>query len=629
MRRQELLAGILLIVGSLVLFLVLSRSIEKNPPTDDDVNSLKPYLFPALFSIAALVLTAMLIFNGTDYNRTTSLNHWATAEWLLSMSCLAIGVFWISRWKPIHPKAVLDWIKTNPVEFGLVILIIIASLVVRMIALTGHPYPWSGDEASIGTEAHRILSAENTNWFNTGWSGQPNVSFLPTVFSMLLFGENIFAVRMTSVITGLAGILALYLLAREWFGRETALIASGFLVAYPFHLQFSRIGVDNIFDSLMVPLVLWLIFRAVRTKSLPTYLLAGIAAGFALYTYVGTRLVIAMGIGTFIYIIIKQKGYLKSSLPHLGIYFTGLAVTIAPMVTFFIKFPTLFMTRIGQENILLNGWLPNQVAQTGQTAWKILLEQFTQTVLVFVSQNASSNFLNFDRPYLTILGAIFFLIGLGVAFRHLFDQRFFILQAWFWSVLALGGFLTVSPPANTRLLMTIPATALFIALGAWEVSRILLQLKFKPVWVYSLNVVLLFILAFQNLFFYFGTYRERYYFQDANAELAMEAGLQLQQLGTEYDYYLLGIPRVFAGFPTTEFLNPGTPKYDLRADGIADLVLVPKRGAFLVAIPENENLLRQIIDKYPGGTWQVVYRKVREEVLYYAYILTQDLISSP
>jgi len=629
MRKLELLAGGILLVASVVLFLLSVRAIEKNPLTDEELAMLKPYLFPVMFFIAALTLTGLLIFNITDYARTTELNHWASAEWLLSILSLMIGILWLARWKPFRPKVIWEWIKANRVEFGLAAAIIIAGLVIRLVALTDHPYPWSGDEASIGMEARRILKGENTNWFSTGWAGQPNVSFLPTLISMVLFWNSIVAVKMVSVITGTLSILALYLLAREWFGREVALIASGFVAAYPFHLQFSRIGVNNIFDSLMAPLVIWLIFRAVRTKSLPTYLMAGIATGLTFYTYVGTRLVLAMGIGTFIYIIIRQKGYLKNSLPHLGTYLAGLLVTLAPMGTFFIKYPSLFMTRIGQEYIFLNGWLPNQMEATGQNVWQILFEQFLKTMLVFFSQNAGSNFLNFDRPYLTILGAIFFVIGLAIAFRHLFEQRYFILQAWFWSVLTLGGFLTVSPPANTRLVMTIPATGLFIALGAWQVSRVLLQLKFKPFWVYALNIILVIALATQNLFFYFDTYRERYFFQDANGELGMETGLQLQNLGTTYDYYLFGTPRVFAGFPTTEFLAPGIPKYDLVAESIPALSFNPGRGAFIVAIPENEELLRQVMEKFPGGTWETIPRKVRDEVLYYAYILSPEALDSP
>jgi hypothetical protein len=628
MQKTELLAGCSLLVISVILFLLSVRAIEKNPLTDEELAFFKPYLLPVLFFIAALTLTGLLMVNITVNSRTTELNHWAIAEWLLSMLSLTVAILWVAHWRPATPRVVWEWIKANPVEFSLVTAIIIAGLVIRMAVLTEHPYPWSGDEASVGMEARRILRGENTDWFNTGWSGQPNVSFLPTVFNMLIFGETIFAVKMTSVITGTLAILALYLLAREWFGWEIALIASGFLIAYPFHLQFSRIGVNNVIDSLMAPLVIWLIFRAVRTKSLPTYLLAGIATGLTFYTYVGTRLVLAMAIGTFVYIGLREKGFWKNNLPQLSTYLAALLITLAPIGIFFIKQPSLFMTRINQEGIFLNNWLPRQMEITGQNVWQILLSQFSKTMLVFFSQNAV-DFLNFDRPYLTVLGAVFFVIGLAVAFRRLFEPRYFILQAWFWSVLILGGILTLNPPANTRLVMTIPVTGLFIALGAWQISKVLLHLKFKQSWVYSLCIVLVITLGFQNLFFYFHTYREKYYFQDANSELGMEAGLQLQQLGDEYDYYLFGLPRVFAGFPTTEFLAPSAQKFDLTAESIPRLSFNPGRGAFIVAIPENQDLLQQVVEQHPGGKSEIIPRKVRDEVLYYAYILNPDQINSP
>jgi 4-amino-4-deoxy-L-arabinose transferase-like glycosyltransferase len=628
MRSHGLLPGGILLVFSIGLFLFSVKAIEKNPPGDNELALLKPYFFPALLFIGAVALTGMVIVNVTDNSRSTGLDHLASAEWLMSILCLSAAVLWAVRWKPPRPSTIRDWVKANPVEIGLVSVIIVASLAIRMVYLTQHPYPWSGDEASIGLEARRLLSGENTNWFSTGWSGQPNVSFLPTAFSMLIFGQTIFAIKMTSVIGGTLAVLAVYLLGREWFGKEIGIIAAGFLAAYPFHLQFSRIGVDNVIDSLMASLVIWLIFRTVRTKSLPAYLMAGIASGLTFYTYVGTRLVLAMGIGSFVYIIIRRHGYWKDSRARLATFLAGLLVTLTPIATFFIMKPALFMTRISQEGIFFNGWLPNQIKTTGQGLWQVLFSQFTNTILVFFSQNATY-FLNFDRPYLTILGAIFFVIGLAVAFRHLFEPRYFVMQAWFWSVLALGGFITVNPPANTRLVMTIPVTALFIALGIWQVAGVMLSLKIRLSWVYSMGIALVLILAFQNLDYYFGTYWQNHSSQDANSELAMEVGQQLQRLGDRYDYYLFGLPRVFANFPTTEFLAPGVPKYDLNAASITSFNLNPGRGAFIVAIPENEALLQQLMTQHPGGKWETVQRKVKDEALYYAYVLLPNQANSP
>jgi hypothetical protein len=628
-QRQEYYAGIILLAIALPLLLLATQFIKNNPPVNEEFSVVKPYIGPGLFFLGAVAFTVILIFNITNSLRTSKLDYLATTEWALSILSLTISILWVSHWKPIRLQDIEKWVKANKVEFGLAAAVIIAGLIIRTIGLTEHPYPWSGDEASVGLDAIRIINGEVTNLFNTSWSGQPNTSFLPTAFSMIIFGKNFFAIKMMSAITGILSIMALYMLAREWFGSEIALIASGFLVAYPYHIQFSRIGVDNIFDSLMAPLVIWLIFRAVRIKSLPSYLLAGIASGLTIYTYVGTRLVLAMAIGTIAYIAITQKNYLKTNPLQLGTYLAGLTVTISPITTFFLKRPELFMTRFGQESIFFNGWLSAQTERIGLRAWEIVLNQFLRTASVFFAQNAYSNFLNFDRPYLTFLGAIFFLIGLAVAFRHFFDQRYFILQMWFWSILILGGALTMNPPAHTRLIMTIPATGIFIALGASQVSKVLLRMKLKQRWIYGLNFLLIFTLAYQNLSFYFGTYYQERYFKDASAELGMETGLQLQNLGEDYDYYLFGLPRVFARFPSTEFLAPNNPKYDVNTESIQKLSINKERGSYFVAIPENQKLLQQIIKKYPGGSFEIITREMTTEVLYYAYILPPRAAYTP
>lgn len=516
---------------------------------------------------------------------------------------------------------ILAWIVANRAEATLLCGIFLAGLVIRLVYLLENPYPWTGDESEIGLEGIRLLTGAKTDLFDIGWSGQPNVSFLPAMFSMMLFGQTMFAIKLVSVLAGALSILAIYLLSREWFGTEVAVMASGFLVAYPVHLQFSRIGVGNIFDSLFAPLVLWLIFRASRTGGVALYLLAGLLTGFSFYLYVGTRLVLALAIGTWIYIAITHKGFLRTNARQLIVYFGALLVVVNPIAVFFIKYPGLFMTRLGQEGIFLNGWLEGYMAQTGLTVWQVLRNQFVETVRVFFYGGTAANFLNFDRPYLTLLGSVLFLIGYAYSLLHLLDRRHFVLQMWFWSVLILGGVLTINPPANTRLVMATPATGLFIALGIWQVSAIFTRLSGNRSWVQVVNISLILTLAFQNLLFYFVTYYTGRFFADKSGEIGMEAGLELQQLGENYDYILFGDPVVYADIPTTVFLALENKKVNLTADTISEFSVEPGHGAFVVAVPENEALLLQIADQYPGGSFKTVKFKMMTEVLYYAYTL--------
>jgi len=196
------------------------------------------------------------------------------------------------------------------------------------------------------------------------------------------------------------------------------------------------------------------------------------------------------------------------------------------------------------------------------------------------------------------------------------------LLVWFWSIIFLGGVLTLSPPANTRLLMTSPAVAIFLALGITQFLGIFNRMNLLNArWQTIIGVGLLITLGIQNIAYYFGNYRDQNLFQDATGEFTQKVGLELKELGPGYDYYLLGLPRIFAAFPTIEFLCPGNKMSDLNRDMIDALVLNEGKSNFFVAIPENRSDLERIREKYPGGTWEEVMRRYKNEILYYAYVL--------
>ncbi len=102
----------------------------------------------------------------------------------------------------------------------------------------------------------------------------------------------------------------------------------------------------------------------------------------------------------------------------------------------------------------------------------------------------------------------------------------------------------------------------------------------------------------------------------------MEAGLMVKQLGKDYQFFLIGHPRMYADFPTIVFLNPDHPGSDIMTETVGTLELSPHQKAVFFAIPENHLLLEGIEKKYPGGRQGFVNRKPKpEEVLFEYYIL--------
>ena len=621
LRQGAIAAGMVVTIIAATLFVVLVILNGKHPLSGEEALSYRPFLIQSLFWISSIIIMILVVNAMSDWGRSASVNYWISFGWFVSLLCVVIGMLFSINWHP-DLKRFFEKIKRNRDELIVISCLLLVGLVLRIYDLGDHPFPWSGDEASIGIEGERIISGEVTDFFESGWSGQPNWSFIPTTISLLILGKSIFAVRLVSALQGTLSILFLYLLARELFGRMVATLAAGFLVAFTYHLQFSRIGVNNIIDSLTVCFVLWLTLRAIRKGQIHDYCWAGLSGGLAFYTYVGSRLVFALAVFVLLYTVFCQRGYLRDQFIHIGIFFGSAIMAITPLAYYFIHHPDVFMTRMGQESIFLNHWLVNTSERTGTSIPTIIWKQFIDTVLVFIAKPPVGNFFNSSEPYLSVLGSIFFVFGMVYAVMKISEPRMVTVLVWFWVVIFLGGVFTLSPPANTRLTMTTPAVAIFLALGICQFLGILNLMKLlSHRWQTIFGFCLLALLGIQNVAYYFGIYRDQNYFQDATGEFAQEFGLELKILGPDFDYYLFGLPRIFAAFPTIVFLCPENGMFDITNESVYTLDLTLGKSNIFVAIPENRSDLKLIESKYPGGTWEEVGRRYKNEVLYFAYIL--------
>ncbi len=625
LRSQIWTAGTICMILAVGGFMFSMRLLEKSPFTSYELEALRPVLFPAILWMIIIGLVTISVIYVADNVKTAETDRFATAAW-----AGAVILSLILTWRRINVPALTDdqislreRIKANRVEFIILSLVLGTAFLVRTINLSTHPYPWSGDEASIGMEARRILNGEIVNFFDTGWSLQPNWSFVPTAITEMIFGQNILAVRLTSSLAGILAVFFVYLTARVLFNSSIALMSGAFLATLPYNVHFSRIGVNNVIDSLMSPLLFWLIAKALQKDDPRYYYSAGVVGGLCIYTYAGTRLALIIGVIIFLFVIIRQRGYLSAHWKHLIAFFAGLVISMAPQAAFFVRHPNIFMGRLGQEGILFNGWLAQRAIQTGQSELDILIDQFIRTTLVFIVSPAPGNFLNSPEPYLTIIGSIVFLLGMGYSLAHLFETRYFIPLVWFWAVILFGGILTLNPPANTRMLMTSPPVAIFMALGTYKVVEYLQKFRLLPERAAALIFLgVVSIVSYQNINFYMGEYRTNMYFENANGEYAMETGLIAKDLGKDYMIYILGAPRILSGFPTIPFLIPENQRADFNAETLGTLTLTPDQKVAFFAVPESRPLLEEVSQKFPGGERGLVYRRPRPtEILFEYYIL--------
>ena len=175
---------------------------------------------------------------------------------------------------------------------SLLITIILLAFALRAIGV-GSAVHHLVDEIHFSNAILSLRSPDNT--VKLLWPINTITAF-PWLFSYMqawgvdLLGRNLDGLRAISVVVGTLGIPALYLLARELFDRKTALLAALFLAVFPPHIQFSRIGLNNIVDPLFGTLALAFLVRGLKYNRPLDFALSGAALGLTQYFYEGGRL---------------------------------------------------------------------------------------------------------------------------------------------------------------------------------------------------------------------------------------------------------------------------------------------------------------------------------------------------
>lgn len=99
------------------------------------------------------------------------------------------------------------------------------------------------------------------------------------------FGYDVFSIRLFSLVFGILGVLAVYLLAKDIFNNRAALFASLITAISPFAVQYSQEGrMYSMFSFLVVFATYWLI-KALKKDTLKEYMLWGVFWGLACLTH--------------------------------------------------------------------------------------------------------------------------------------------------------------------------------------------------------------------------------------------------------------------------------------------------------------------------------------------------------
>ncbi len=469
-----------------------------------------------------------------------------------------------------------------------------------------YPVIFSGDEASSGNVGVNILAGTFNNPFAMGWFSFPGLYFFIPAGSIMLFGQTLSALRIPSILAGALTVGFTYVTARAMYGKQTGLLSALLLAGFQVHINFSRMGLSNIWDGLFFITVIGAVWYAWEHEDRNAFLLAGFGLGLSQYFYVTSRaLFVLIPIWLLIVSLFERKKF-KRLLPGILIMAMAAFVVVLPLAWFYAHHPREFlapMNRVGAPGPLLESlWLG--------------VRSFTRLPLWgwwYLS----------NTPFLGTPVAELFLIGIVFLFIKLRESRNIMMALWLLLFVIIGGF-SIEVPSPQRYVAVMPACMIVAALSLTRLAGILEKARPKIIpYSRTLLVLLVLYISIKDAVYYYTDYTQftRYYLSETNGMVAQQLGKFLQTQPQDTQVVFFGEPRMgYYSIPSTQFLAPKITGVDMLAPWGSPTNPQPDSDHLVfVFLPENGDEIARVQADFPGG--ELLEERTRwQKVLYYYYV---------
>ena len=439
---------------------------------------------------------------------------------------------------------------SSPVYSGYIFcLILLLAAFLRLYRIDSMPPGIYYDEANNALDALWTIETGKHPIYFEGWGGRGPLIMYSLATAFRLLGRSPLALRLVPVFYGLAGVVAIYLLARTFWGWETALIAAFLLAVMRWHAHFSRVAFDAITVPCFTGLSLHFLGRALTRGRRTDYMWAGFFLGWGLMGYAAFRVVPLLALIILGWIALRRRLTLAQIAQGGLIFLAAALIASAPLLFYAARHPKAFTAR-SKQVYLLRFYPPSQRLSA-------LLRNVRCTLLMFHQRGDNNARHNLpDAPMLDPVMGVLLVLGVGTSLRRIGDWRHLGVLAWFALALQPGIWSIEAPQALRNIGVVAPivlmcATFLDDVMQMVGGRRPIVNLgKLKPLTPLPL-IALLGAIAILNYNFYF--YHQALEVRGFYAFYGVETtiGRLVASLGTDYRFY-----SIYSGDPTVRFLSP-------------------------------------------------------------------------
>ncbi len=407
-------------------------------------------------AIGIIALFATVYFNITfTENSKAYLSH--HTQMLLLVVGWALCIWGFSGIKTLHIPRFGALARTPSHLFALTLIVWVAFFV-RMVNLeTGihrtideiHSMEAVGDMRYGGNQ--RVLTPINAV---TSFTWVYNYTQL---FTTQLWGASLTAIRLPSVIFGVLQVIAVFGLARAFWGVRVGLMSALILATFPPHVHFSRIGLNNIVEPTFVLFAMLFLVRALRRPSLAHYALFGGFLGLTHYFYEGGRLFYTPFIVAWVgWMFLTHRPSVRPSA-------RGLAVALMTFVL--VAFPVYYVWLTNETPLFPRfGVVGRDIASFTEGGLPSVWRRFIDTFGIYTVNPEQGSFYKNDTGFILPALVPFFALGFGVALLRIRRMGEGLLVWWVVGV-AVANMLVGDSLSSPRYCIVFPALAMLMSLG--------------------------------------------------------------------------------------------------------------------------------------------------------------------
>jgi 4-amino-4-deoxy-L-arabinose transferase-like glycosyltransferase len=310
----------------------------------------------------------------------------------------------------------------------------------------------AGDDSQYAQYAYHVLN-DNRSFFylhipdlpisEGGFLEIRPFAVLPRVISTYLFGYTAFAIKFQSVFFATLAVLIFYLILRRQFSREITWTATLLLAINPFHITFTRIGINDGWLTFLILLTKLLVIKGIKEKKPWCFYVAGLLITMNLLTTDFRGVVPLVALIPLVFLMRPNKRLVKH------ILLAGLIGCVLWLLAF--TLPLLWSDHAPWEHFV------DRIHQATKT-------KETKTYFSFLESIKITGAYQYLTPFIGFI-AVPALFGLLYTIKNIKKPKYALWVTWLLSSFAIYW---QGQPHINRHAIIIPGIVILTSVGIWK-----------------------------------------------------------------------------------------------------------------------------------------------------------------